>query len=225
VVPAIATVPPDDAASMLRAIGRLAEYDWVVFTSAAAVDSVFDVLDEQDGALPASIRVAAVGPATADAVRTRGAFVHAMPRTFRGEEIAAALGACARARVLVPRSDIARPETVAVLRERGALVDDVVAYRTVVAVSTVPPVDDIVRGVDAITFTSPSAVRGLAQMTREPLAGVAAGATIACIGPTTSGAARELGLGVDVEPAEHTSAALVAELDAYESRGLAREPR
>ena len=92
--------------------------------------------------------------------------------------------------------------------------DAVVAYRTILAQEDPKALDDLRRGVDAILFTSASTVRHFTE-----LAGRASvqtgGAVIACIGPITAQAAREMGLDVQIVATEYTIDGLVQALANY----------
>lgn len=210
--PVIATVAlaGGELDAALRALPR---YDWIAFTSAAAVEAVAARRDALGVAL--DVPVAAVGPATRDAALAAGFAVQAMPRTFRGAELAAAMGPLAGRNVLLPASTIARPETAAALRAAGARVDEVFAYQTQPVVPSGAALAALAAGVDAITFASPSAVNAFSDV-----AGVAPlhGAVIACIGPTTSDAVRALGVEPQVEPAAFTSGDLAAALEQWFAR-------
>jgi uroporphyrinogen-III synthase len=192
------------------ALQALARYDWIAFTSAAAVEAVA----ARRAALGVAfdVPVAAVGPATRDAALAAGIAVQAMPRTFRGAELAGAMGPLAGRRVLLPASTIARPETAAALRAAGARVDEVFAYQTCPVAPPPAAFAALAAGVDAITFASPSAVAAFHHA-----AGLAPlrGAAIACIGPTTSDAVRALGVEPQVEPAAFTSGDLAAALEQW----------
>lgn len=209
-------IRPVSGAAGERAMAGLDSYDWIAFTSANAVACFAHLMHAARRAtIPASVRVAAVGAATAAALAERGVPVAAMPGTYLGSELAGTLGELAGRRVLLPRSDIARQETAAALREAGAQVDEVVVYRTVPARPGSEAMSLLDSPVDVVTFTSPSTVRGLLAV-----GGVAADrllrrAAIACIGPVTGDAVRRLGLPVAVQPEEHTALALVDALDSY----------
>lgn len=191
----------------LRALSR---YDWIALTSAAAVAAVA----ERRAALGLTLEVpvAAIGPATRDAALAAGFAVHAMPRTFRGAELAGAMGPLAGRHVLLPASTIARPETAAALRAAGARVDEVFAYETRAVTPSAAALAALDAGVDAITFASPSAVTAF-----HDIAGLAPlhSAVVACIGPTTSDAVRALGLEPQVEPAAFTAEDLAAALEQW----------
>jgi uroporphyrinogen-III synthase len=128
ICPTIAYAPPEDPAPLEAALRRLDRYDWIVFTSAAAVDAL-----AERGALPppAHVRVAVVGKATAASIEARGGRVDLIPAEQNAEGVLAALHDVAGKRFLLPLADIGRDTLVAGLRARGAVVDVVTAYRTV----------------------------------------------------------------------------------------------
>ncbi len=196
--PTIRLAPPADLAPLSGAIERLASYDWVIFTSANGVSALWNhwasIGSPQAGIFwpQGSVRVAAIGPATAGALLDRGVKPAFVPAEFIAERVAEGLGDVAGQQILLPRADIARPALAILLRERGALVDEVTAYRTVPAVPTGP----LPEGLDCIAFTSSSTVRCFVTLTQgTPLL---PSTKVACIGPITSQTAREMGLRVDV---------------------------
>jgi len=216
--PVIAIVPPEAGGLLDRAIARLADYDWIIFTSVNGVENFWARLaaragqSTQNGAakLPLRTRVAAIGPATAEALSRRGATVHLMPAEYRAEAILDEIGQVAGQRFLLPRADIARPALAEGLRARGGQVDEAPAYRTIQAHPSPAAFEALRAGVDVITFTSSSTVRNFVDLTRgmeygQPL--------IACIGPVTADTARELGLPVDILAEEYTVDGLVRALE------------
>jgi len=210
--PTIATRAADPA-DLDRALAALETYIWVVFTSANAVRFFFD--RPAAATLPPTLRVAAVGTATADALAERGVRVDAIPDEFVGVRVAAALGDLHGRRVLLPRADIGRPETVQALERAGATVDTVTLYHTVPASPDPAALTALAGGVDAITFTSASTFTNLCTMLGDRAAALLSGLTIASIGPVTSAAIRAAGFPVHVESAEHTTAALAHDLETY----------
>ena len=213
--PTIVTRPADPA-EVDRAIAALAAYAWIVFSSANAVRFFLDRLTARGlPGLPAGLRVAAVGRATADLLAERGIGVDAVPEEFVGARVAAAVGDVRGQRVLLPRADIGRAETVEALEAAGAIVDAVTLYHTVPAAPDPAAVAALAAGVDAVTFTSASTFANLLLLLGDRAPQLLAGVTIASIGPVTSAAIRAAGLSVHVEPAEHTTAALAEHLDTY----------
>ncbi len=220
-LPAIEVQPLQDCAGLDAALRGLGQggYQWVVFTSANAVQAVFQRLDALglDARAFGAARVAAIGPATAASLRQRGIRADLTPEDFVSEAVAAALEARAVSgqRVLLPRADIAPEELARRLEALGALVHEVPAYRTVVPEESRGRAKEVcAQGIDIATFTSSSTVRNLADLLAGDLSPLS-GATVACIGPVTAATARELGLKVDIVAREHTVPGLVEALESY----------
>jgi uroporphyrinogen-III synthase len=208
--PTVEILAPVDPAPIDRAMVRLPEFDWLIFTSTNAVEAVFDRL----GAAPGGLRIAAVGPATAAEIRRRGARVDFVPSEYLGERLGRDLPDVHGRNVLVPQGDQAGTALLDALIGRGARVEAVEAYRTAAPEHPDPrALADLAVGVDAAVFTSGSAVRHFFALLGDDGARLALqGAVIACIGPVTAGVVRALGLDVQVEPREHTVPAVVEAL-------------
>ena len=213
--PAIAVAPPEAAAQAMvdAVLRRLEDFEWAVFASGNAVEQTLLRLGAV-GLGPealARLRLAAVGPATADKLASAVRPPDLVPAEARGAALAVALAPHVRGRrVLVPRAEEGRPELVEGLQAAGAHVVAPVVYRTVPAApeSLRPLGDALERGeVDAVAFMSPSAVRSVvaALGPRAPLLGRT---VVAVIGPTTAEAATAAGLRVDVQPGAARAGAL-----------------
>ncbi len=209
-IPLVEIAPIEDARPLDAALARLESYRWVVFTSVNGVAGVRERLGGKS--LPATSRVAAVGPATAEAIRTLGVEAAFVPDRFAAEEIAAGLGPLQGARILVPQADIASPSLAVELRSRGALVDAVPAYRTVAIEPSPDELSELGRSVDAIVVASGSAARSLAAL---PAGALFQGVVIVCIGPKTAQAAREVGLPVGPVAEEATSEGIIDALTSH----------
>ena len=208
VVPLV-RIEPSTGAELDAALRDLAGYDWLVFTSANAVAAVAERLAASPVRSLATFegRIAAVGPATAAAVRALGVEPAFVPPRFAAEEIAAGLRGLKGARLLLPQSDLASPRLAEALRRRGAVVDAVTAYRTV-AVTPSPEELAALARADAIVLASGSAARSLAAALadagRPPPS-----ALLVCIGPRTAEVAREVGLSVGLVADEASADGLV----------------
>ncbi len=216
-VPSIA-LEPIDSDEVAAAVRRLSDYGWVIFTSANAVEVLFDRLCAEglDARALGGVGVAAIGPATAAALAGRGVRADAVPGVYLSGEIAPALAdrGIAGERVLLPRSAGGRPGLASELAALGAAVDDLPTYRVVApAGSAELAARHLADGVDVATFTSSSTVEGLLGLVggADALRGVA----VACIGPVTASAAGERGLRVDIVASEHTVDGLVTALSAH----------
>ncbi len=210
-IPTVAIRPADPGGSMDDALRRLDAYDWIVVTSTAGVNAIAERMRRLEVVAPARARWAAVGPATAAALREMGLRAAFVPDRYLTTAIAEGLGEVDGRRILLPRADAASPDLPDLLRRRGALVDEVVAYHTVVGPeeSREPMRRLLARGIDAVIFTSGSTVRGFARLVDDAPARLA-GVLLACIGPVTARAVEALGLIPAVVAEEHTTAGLLA---------------
>lgn len=230
--PAIRIVPPDDARPMDEARAAAASFAWIVFTSANAVDAFLGRPGGGAAAAVAGVRICAVGPATGARIARHGLAVDLQPADHRGEGVAAALRAgrdLRGARILLPRADLARPALPDALRAAGADVVEVTAYRT----AGVPgwPGGAVLemlrrRELDAVTFTSASAVRNAVESLGAARAvELLRPAVVAAIGPVTARAARQLGVETAVMPSTYTTEALAEALaDHFRGCGSAGRP-
>jgi uroporphyrinogen III methyltransferase/synthase len=230
-LPAIAVEPLEDPTAVDAALARLATYDWIVLTSVNGVRALAERLEHSGRAWSARgrARIAVIGPATARALGEYGVVPDVMPDTYVAESIVEALGNVAGQHILLLRADIARQALAVELRLRGADVDEVAAYRTVVrpvageSLSAALGAGDV----DAITFTSSSTVHGLLQgvvalgrSPEEALRGIA----LAAIGPVTAATLREYGLEPAIVAREYTIPGLVRALVLHFTSGVsARE--
>jgi uroporphyrinogen III methyltransferase/synthase len=225
--PAIRIVPPDDLEPLDRAVAEAATYDWIVFTSANGVDAFMRRLlaGPRDVRSLGDVRICTIGPSTAGRLARYGIKVDLTPTEYRAEAIVEALKQAAnlrRLRFLLPRADIAREVLADELRDAGADVTEVAAYRTLPAEAAEREGDrDIYRmlldrQVDAITFTSASTVRNFVKLLgEEPAVDLLRTTVVASIGPVTAEAAQQLGIETTVMPTTYTIPALVQALVDY----------
>jgi uroporphyrinogen III methyltransferase/synthase len=198
--PTIAIVdPPDRGRSLRDAAARVASFGWVVFTSTNAVERFTALL--RDGRAFGAARVAAIGPATADALRARNIEPDLVPARAIAEGLLEEWPT-GEGSVLVPQSALARPTLAAGLTERGWKVEVVDAYTTL----ALPARDAAaVVSADAITFTASSTVTNFVDSY-----GVdALPKVVVSIGPATSSTAAERGIAVTAEADPHTLDGLI----------------
>ena len=218
-------VPVADDAELETMVQRLAagKYDWCLFTSTNAVDAIVSYLDrsERDVRVFAGCKLAALGSATADALRGRGLRPESLAREFSSKGLLEALTAAGlkSAKVLLPRASGASQEFKAGLEQLGAEIDEVILYEPRPPVSPNLEAIGMLRAgeIDAATFASSSSIRNLAKALNDDFSSLE-GVTVACIGPITAETAREHDLTVEIEPEEHTIAALVEGLEAHFGR-------
>ncbi|HEY3247355.1 MAG TPA: uroporphyrinogen-III synthase [bacterium] len=226
IVPAIAIRPPRSYNALDRVLGELHRYEWVLCTSANAVRALHGrlVAASMLRTIPATVAWAAVGPGSAGALAALGISAVWTPPDALGQRAAADLPAARGARVLWVRGDRASARIAQRLRERGLIVDDVVAYRTVEAPheSTVLLAAAWRDGLDGVVLTSASAARGFATLARAAkVVSPAPGFVVVAIGPLTAEAAREAGWSPQLVAREHTTAGIVHTIAERSTRGAA----
>jgi uroporphyrinogen III methyltransferase/synthase len=179
----------------------LSRYDLVCLTSPNGVRLLFERLASAglDARALHGTRIAAIGPATARALRAHGILADVLPERAVAEALVEALGDVPVARALVARARVARDVLPDALRARGAEVDVLELYETVAEPLT-PQQAEAARSADYVTFTSASTVRNLLQATGGTLD---TAARLVSIGPVTSDALRDAGLAPHVEAERH----------------------
>jgi len=203
--PTIQIVPPKTWKPVDDAIRRLNTYDWLLFTSANAVDQFMERLAGAGCTIP----IAVVGSATAAKLSEWALTAALVPKQFRAEGLLDAFPQkMVSVRVLFPRAEVARELLPEELRRRGATVDVVTVYRTVKAQRG--SIREVLESesVDCIVFTSPSTIP-------DDLAPLPAHVAVAVIGPVTREAARLLGFEPAIVPAQSTIPALVEAIRDY----------
>ncbi len=227
-LPTIRIADPRDRAPLLEAADRLETYDWIVLTSVNGVRRLLAALAERGsgGAALAGRRVAAIGPATASALRAAGATGVTVPRAYRAEALVEAIlaaeaptravgpapsdasaGALEGRRILVPRAAEARAVLIERLRAAGARVDVVPAYETRIEHAAAARLERLLseRALDWVTFTSSSTVRAFVDL----VGARTGGARVAAIGPITAATAADLTIPADAVAREYTTRGLV----------------
>jgi uroporphyrinogen III methyltransferase/synthase len=210
-LPTIEILPPNDAGAALdAAVREIADFDWVVLSSANAVDAFFAELP--DARALAGVKIAVIGDRTAAAVRSHGVIADLVPDRFSAEGLAEVFPDAPQpsSKVLVPRAALAREILPDALRAKGWTVETPTAYETVHPLLTREQRRALV-GAHVVTFASSSAVTGLLETVGiDELPPV-----VASIGPATTATLAGLGIAVAIEAPQHTMASLLDELVAY----------
>jgi uroporphyrinogen III methyltransferase/synthase len=219
VMPTIQITEPEDWSEVDRAIGRLSEYDWLVFTSSNGVDYFCQRVKTQPPYLTTRSKIAAVGQATAERLTAWGWPADLIPEQFTAEGLLQTFPEnLTGVKFLFPRGTIARATLPEGLRQRGAVVDDVVVYCTLMADSPDHGIIDRLRSgsIDVVTFTSSSTVTNFIRFIGEDrIEQWKDRFLIASVGPKTSQTVRESGLSVAIEAPASTMAALADAIVAY----------
>ncbi len=209
--PTISIVPSEVTTELDGAIATLPSYDWLILTSVNAVNYFFQRLTASnlDSRAIGRCMVAAVGPKTAEAIRTHGIIPDLVPADYKAEGVVAALRELGMRgkKILYPQGDRARDIIRRELTTLGAEVVAPVAYRNVLPDGIPPHIMEALekKKIQCATFTASSTVRNLAELVGENrLLHLLEGVTIAAIGPVTAASCRELGLEVHIHPEQYT---------------------
>ncbi|NOZ25706.1 MAG: uroporphyrinogen-III C-methyltransferase [Nitrospirae bacterium] len=222
VFPTIKVVPPGSWQELDTAIGRVRDYDWIVFTSATGVRFFFRRFFDLDRDVRDlfGIKICSIGPKTASEIRRYGLKVDLVPESFRAEGLISAFGgpqAFKGRKILLPRAETARevfPETV---RRSGGEIDTPVAYRAVRPESHGKRLKRFLREgrITIATFTSAATFTNFCEMMGDEARELLSGVTIAAIGPVTARAVEEAGLHVHIVPERATVDAMVEAIVNY----------
>lgn len=205
-----------------RALAALRDGDWLVVTSANGADVVGQRVASASTELLPSVRIAAVGPATAARLAGHGLHASHVPQRYVTAAIADGLDDIAGRTVLLARTDVVTGELRDALQRRSARVIEVLAYRTIVGpeASRVPLANAVRDALDGMTFTSGSTVRGLVRLLSGAELVRARRLPSFCIGPVTAAAARSCGLRVVGVATEYTARGLAATIAEHFEREL-----
>jgi uroporphyrinogen III methyltransferase / synthase len=213
---------PETLAALDAALGRLEEFDWVLFTSPNGVSFFFERLKQLqvDVRSMHKARVASVGPKTAELLADRGIMSVKLPVKFQGEGLLETILPELKPgqKALLPRADIARDYLPVKLKELGLDVAEVDVYESVVGEDLAEDVVELLRsgGIHVTTFTSSSTVTNLFEILKkygiDDPAELLNRTTVVCIGPLTAETAVKQGLNVDAMSQEATIDSLVRTL-------------
>ena len=220
ICPTIEIAEPESYERLDEALDHLYGYDWLIFTSANAIEFFLRRLNARGIKIEEldALRVCAIGQPSANKLRDAHVHVDVVPSQSKAEGVFAALtefvGGAEQLRglnILLPRAAVGRDYLPKALEEAGARVDVVTTYRTVIP-------ENLDRGrlsamlagsADCIAFTSSSTVKNLALLfDTHDLSKILSSVTIACIGDVTTATAAEHGLNVQIQPAESSVKAL-----------------
>jgi uroporphyrinogen-III synthase len=218
-LPTIAIQPVDDPSCLDSALSQLSCYDWLILNSSNAADAVLRRLSALGiGAPPENLRVAAIGPKTADKLKAGGIPPNFVPDQHIAESILPGLGNLRGCWVLLPMADIAHDTLPNAIQSADGIAHVITAYQTVPAEPDSKGLAALRAGVDFVTFTSGSTAYNFFALTEneglDPL-NLPGNPKIACIGPKTAQTARDLGFNVEAVAKPHTTDGLVAAISSH----------
>ena len=193
--PCIRTEPITPCPAMEGAVNRLAEYEWLAFTSPAGVEAFWTMAEDrgQDARILAGVKLAAIGPGTDRALRDHGLRADYIPEVYDAAHLGEGLAALAKGRVLLLRAEWGSPALTEALEGGNIPYDDIPCYTTAYESEHAAALRDMVRAgqVDLVTFTSASTVKGFVSSVGEMDFSAIKGA---CIGEQTAAEARKHGI-------------------------------
>jgi uroporphyrinogen III methyltransferase/synthase len=203
---------PADGGAELRAVARnVGDFRWVVFTSVNAVSRF--MAEMRDARAFGKALVAAIGPATAEALRRAGVEPDLVPRDHRALGLLAAFPDCdadaPSNHVLFPCAGQAPSTIPDGLAVKGWQVQRVETYRTVTLPPPSPAVREHMAGADAVIFTASSTAESYVALDAPDGSPLGVPPVVICIGPTTAQSARELGMTGVVEAHDATAEGIV----------------
>jgi uroporphyrinogen-III synthase len=218
--PVIRISSVEDTSTLDQALRNLDHYQWLVVTSVNGVRAVWKRMsDLHIPALPATLKVAAIGPKTAAALQSAGVQPTFVPDKYVAEAILPGLGELKGQRVLLLRADIARAALRKAIQAAGGAAHEVAVYNTQPVQADETALHALRQGVDCLTFTSSSTVRNFVRIVQQAgfdPAALPGNPLIACIGPITAQTVAQEGLKVDLVAAEYTTEGLIQALLDYQ---------
>ncbi|MFW6127193.1 MAG: uroporphyrinogen-III C-methyltransferase [Thermodesulfobacteriota bacterium] len=221
-IPTLEIGPPDDYSPWDAALENLAEYSWLIFTSANGVAAFFERLFDKglDVRTLGKAQLAAIGPATAQALRAWGLVADVVPARFVAEDLAAALvpRLAPGSRVLLARAQAAREVLPEILAQAGIQVDVVPVYQARPPAAIPEEARPFIESgrIDLLTFASSATVHNFAALVgRDKFLELAQTAVVAAIGPITAATLQEYGLTPQIQPKDYTIPALATAIDEF----------
>ena len=215
-IPFIEIRKPSTFLPLDNALKNLKTYDWLILTSANGVEAMWSRLRKLHiaGKHLKHLQIAAIGPATKQAIVEHGLKVKMVPEEYVAESVVKGLRDKVNGkRVLLVRAKVARDVIPDELRAAGALVDLVEAYETVAPKKSRDRLRSLMKNAkrrpQVITFTSSSTARNFAELLGNSRALSLKNVQFASIGPVTSATLRELELPVAIEAREFTMGGLI----------------
>ncbi|UCE99252.1 MAG: uroporphyrinogen-III synthase, partial [Planctomycetota bacterium] len=216
--------PLTDTTEFLQTLSKIAEYDWIIFTSVNGVSIFFDVLEglNKDARIFASAKIAAIGSETAAKLGQFGIKADFVPTVYTSIELGRQLSSFSNLqgrKVLILRSALASNKLGELLEQAGAKVDSVPVYTASTNKTKCNWLTEKISNgkIDWLTFASPSSVRGFFEQIDSRLVN-SSRAKVASIGPVTSEELENLGIKVDLTASVHTIDGLLTTIESSEER-------
>ncbi|MEO0144504.1 MAG: uroporphyrinogen-III synthase [candidate division WOR-3 bacterium] len=205
-IPSIELIPNFEEID--NAINEIENYDILIFTSANAVKFTLSRVNNFD--IFKNIKIAVIGPKTEKALKSFHLNAHFMPDKFISDEIVNVLNELKNKKIILFRSDLARKDLVISLKNKGAIVKEIVAYKTIILNIKDKLKEAFENGIDLVIFTSSSTVISFLNSieNKEVLKNL----KFICIGPITRKTAMENGLNVDYMADEYNIEGIIKKI-------------
>ena len=205
-IPLIAFQPVSASEKLLKTFADLHSYDWIIFTSNVTVETFYSFLKKGQPLLP---KIAVIGEKTKEILVDMGEKVDFVPEEYVAEGFVDEFLPYIHhgEKILIPKGNLARDYISAALREKGAIVDEVIIYETYLPEDSRGKLVKMLteESLDILTFTSPSTIDHFMKIVEEhKLEGKLEHCIIACIGPVSKRKAEQWGLKVHAMPGKYT---------------------
>ncbi len=215
-IPTIKVVPPQDNTMLVKAINKLDEYDWIIFTSVNGVKFFFETLfkEGKDVRSLGHLKAACIGPVTKEELMKFGIVSDVLPKTYRAESVIEAFSnlEIENKKILLPRAKEARTILPEQLEKMGAKVSEVTSYVTQAVDDEKDQLIELLENkkVDMVTFTSSSTVKNFKSLLpKDKVQDFLSDVIMASIGPITSETAASEGITTQIEAKTYTIDGLV----------------
>ncbi|HSM24926.1 MAG TPA: uroporphyrinogen-III synthase [Anaerolineaceae bacterium] len=210
---------------LLNCLGKINQYDWIIFTSQNAVVFFWEEWEKIDLSFDKlkAIKIAAVGPVTKQKLNDLGLTVTAMPDIYIGEEIVNTLGGVYNQHILIPRAEGARSALVEALNQAGAIVNQIILYKSITNSLDEKTWNNLENNVHYVTFTSASTVHGFFDLLGDQALQYLKRRLVACIGPITAQTLLDYGISAQITAQTYTIEGLIEEMKAYSSNNTSQD--
>lgn len=207
----------DQLIRLRRELEQLDQYQWIIFTSQNTVNLFWEEFQKSECSIDnlKNIKIAAIGPSTRQALNECGIAVDAMPEKFIGEEIVYTLGIIEGNHILLPRAEGAREELLKALLQNNAIVHEFPLYKSVTNSPDPQAWKELEKGVDFVTFTSASTVRGFFDLLGDRAKTYLTETIIACIGRITANALEVYEMSAQIVATSYTTKGLTEAILAF----------
>ena len=209
-----------DYSNLAETLKNIREYSWIVFTSVNSVEIVFSKIKSfgmDPHQILSDIKIAVIGSATAKSIKDSNLTPSLQPSPYIAEELAESISQNSNtdAKILIPISENARNTLKESLTSKGFNVDTIPIYRTITPKKSAAEINtNFENGIDIITFTSGSTVKGLFEILDGDTTYVNS-AVVACIGPITAQTCIEYGITPDIIASKHNVEGLIEAINDY----------